>query len=107
MAQKKTTKFNRYLWSEVLLSTGDTPTLSVQYEHYKESELKEVIFLVNSDKMDNEQKHNYLIAIKKSLDTNPGYAMYKLKQRQEKEELKSTYEIEQETEEQADSLFIG
>ena len=103
----KSKKFNRYLNSELTISNTDEHVLSVNYEHYKEAEIKTVDFLVNSEAMTPEQKLEYLEAVKKTLDSNTAYAMYKLNKRQKAGEIKSTYEVETEADDEADSLFFA
>jgi len=49
----------------------------------------------------------YLQAVKKTLDANTQYAMYKLSTRQKAGEIVSTYEMEKEADDNADSLFIA
>jgi len=105
--KKISKKFNKYLESLVKLWTGDTPTLSIAYEHYKDCEIKGVDFLVNSETMSTDQKMEYLQAVKKTLDANTQYAMYKLSTRQKAGEIVSTYEMEKEADDNADSLFIA
>jgi len=104
---KKEKKFNKYITSEVIIDNTDTPVLSVSYEHYKECELKQVDFITNSEAMTADEKQNYLLAVKKTLDSNTQYAMYKLSKRQKAGEIKSTYEVETEADDEADSLFVA